>query len=246
MSIIIPLMRSKAVGTSVNLKNGLIGCWEMDETSGTTVFDIHGSNHLTKGTAVTINQTGKISQCYSYNGSSTARCTLASATAFAGLPAVTVAAWCRLAAIPSPYGIIISKLHSSWVSPNYQFQLRTYSTNMWNFCVGSATAFTTATFTGAIALNTWYHIIGTYDGASGTAKVYINNVAGGTIGTVAGAGNIGSAASPLVLGDDSGLFANFKNWNGLIDQTAVWDRVLNSLELQALYNSGNGLAYSNW
>jgi hypothetical protein len=35
-------------------------------------------------------------------------------------------------------------------------------------------------------------------------------------------------------------------WDGLLDQFALWSRVLNTSEIATLYNTGNGLAYINW
>ena len=48
------------------------------------------------------------------------------------------------------------------------------------------------------------------------------------------------SASYLYLGETLG---GDRDWNGLIDQVLIYNRVLTAEEVSALYNSGNGLSY---
>lgn len=247
MSLIIPIMKPiLTTGQTTTLKQGLISCWELNETSGTTAYDSHGSNHLTNVVA-TVNQTGKIGAAYSFDGSSS-QLNLANAASLAGLPSITVSAWGRLAVLDAGgnYRTLVCKLHSSWAVPYYQFHFRVRYYNA-EFFVGNNSAFSGTSYNNIInQANVWYHFVGTYDGSNGAIRVYINNVVG-TPNTLSGGGNIGSANTPMAIGDDTTDYVStFRNWQGLIDQVGIWNRVLNTSEIAALYNSGSGLAYLNW
>lgn len=229
--------------TSSSLKQGLISCWELNEASGSTAYDSWGNNDLIN-TSAGVNGVGKIEGAYVFDGV-LSKLTLADSSQFQGLPSVSVSVWCKPTVVATPYGMIVSKLHSFWGNPYYQFQLRTYGANEWDFLIGTNSTYNGAGYISPINVGQWYFVVGVYNGVTGAIQVYVNNVSSGTT-TIAGGGALGNATSGLVIGDDVDLFANFKKWNGLIDQVSIWNRVLSTEEITQLYNSGNGLAYTNW
>jgi hypothetical protein len=157
---------------------------------------------------------------------------------------MSISAWVNPATTGANYRMIAAKLHSSWSTPHYVFKLDLYPNGQPEFYVGNAAGFAGCNHT-TVSVNVWTHLVGTYNGTTGQLKLYKNNVAG-TPGTLSGAGNTGSASSPFIIGDDSDLYSGFQNWNGLIDQVAIWNRCLTANDVSTLYNSGNGLAYNNW
>jgi tetratricopeptide (TPR) repeat protein/tRNA A-37 threonylcarbamoyl transferase component Bud32 len=74
----------------------------------------------------------------------------------------------------------------------------------------------------------WYHLVGTYDGS--TAKLYVN---GNLEATKTGIGTINSTA-PLLIGR---LNSGHEQFHGLIDEVAVFNRVLNAADVQAAYDA---------
>lgn len=88
--------------------------------------------------------------------------------------------------------------------------------------------------TGSVPLNTWTHVVVTYDGT--TVLFYVNGVAAGSwTGTVGGGTTFVNSFA-----------ANNSIWGafpGLVDEFGFWARVLTSTEASTLYNSGAGLAY---
>ncbi|MBT5813045.1 MAG: hypothetical protein HOI15_01655 [Opitutales bacterium] len=84
----------------------------------------------------------------------------------------------------------------------------------------------------------WMHLVATYDGASGTVRHYRN---GELVGNV--------IASPVVpLSIDDALIGNWspaphspnqiRNFNGRMDDLAIFSEALSSTEIQALYEAG--------
>ena len=89
-------------------------------------------------------------------------------------------------------------------------------------------------------INTWYHIVVTYDG-SGDAlglKAYIDGVStgsGGESGTYVKKANF---TKPVVIGrfNDLGIL----HMDGLIDGLGIWDKELSQTEVTNIYNIQNG------
>jgi len=89
-------------------------------------------------------------------------------------------------------------------------------------------------YSATINTSTWYHIVVTYGG--GQARVYLNTSEIGSATTM----TLGNKTSDFRIGDLQKYVGN--NFDGLIDIVEVYDRVLTSGEISALYNSGSGVA----
>jgi len=241
--MILGKLKIPQVGTT--LKNGLISCWEFEETTGTTVYDSHGANNMVRSGA-TVNQAGKTGKAYSFDGNDYLYKN--PSTMFQNLPGLSVSAWVYPTFTTSSdyYLIIVSKLHSSWVNPNYQFQLRVRlgSYKLFEWVVGQASTFKgISTAANTYGNNAWVFLVGTYDGQ--TLRIYMNGSLKSS-DSFASPGPTGNATSNLYIGDDADLYANFREWQGKIDQVGIWNRALTGDEVNQLYNSGNGLIYSGW
>jgi len=91
------------------------------------------------------------------------------------------------------------------------------------------------------ALSGWQNIVATYDGT--TAKIFVSgSTSGVTNATSASGASIAYHASnsrPVVLGADaSGDTTGQDFYHGLLDQVAIWNAVLDSDAITAIYNSG--------
>ncbi len=85
---------------------------------------------------------------------------------------------------------------------------------------------------GTFQTNTFYHLALTYDRASGQAYVYRNAQVIGTLSV----GQINLPTTyPIFLGGSSYGF----NFNGLIDEPALYSRALSSSEIAAIYQAGS-------
>lgn len=78
----------------------------------------------------------------------------------------------------------------------------------------------------------WYHVVGTYDGA--TIKIFVNGV---LANSAALATTIGSNTYRLAIGEN--LQATGRYWSGTIDEVKIFDRALPDNEVYAMYANEN-------
>ncbi len=88
-----------------------------------------------------------------------------------------------------------------------------------------------ATGTTAMAIGTFHHILGTYDGS--IIRVYLDGVEDDT---TAKTGNIGSTTAPVRIGVGSGATSEGPT-DGAIDDARIYDRVLSAKEVLTVFNS---------
>ena len=225
------------------LKNSLISAYEFDETSGGTLFDSHGNNDGTNVNGVTINEPGVIDRAYLFNSTSYTDYNTALISGF-----------------PFSFSIWINSLDAS--SLRYLFASNANVVNKYGVLIGANSSGISVIYgNGAgvvlanelnhrynisISNNTWYHVVVTAnDRTNSDTKVYVNS------SEISWTSSSGSASSTSFGAGESLLSAiwmstRMSSWYGSIDQTSIWSKVLTPAEILHLYNSGAGLAYSNW
>jgi hypothetical protein len=114
------------------------------------------------------------------------------------------------------------------------------STDRFVFRVYSSSGVTigevTANALGSPALSTWYHILIWHDSVNNQVGVRINDTYQNTAATT---GVPSDTTATFYVGANEGT--NY--WNGRIDETAFWKRLLTADEKTWLYNGGSGRAY---
>ena len=85
-------------------------------------------------------------------------------------------------------------------------------------------------------MGAWNHVVWTHN--AGTTKIYID---AGTPKT--GSTTISSSVNDLNFGRSSNNDAT--NYDGLMDEIGIWDRVLSTSEVDELFSNGNGITYTN-
>jgi hypothetical protein len=93
--------------------------------------------------------------------------------------------------------------------------------------------------TSAISLSTRYFAV--YNFASGAMELFLN---GSSVGTNANTGTISDSGLNFVWGNRADLTDAGTPFNGKIFQVILFNRVLTSTEITALYNAGAGKRYS--
>ena len=87
--------------------------------------------------------------------------------------------------------------------------------------------------------NTWYHVAIVHNNSGNTLVWYVNAVERNTNTSV----NAQSASGNYYLGTNSNTDDHW--FDGKMDEVAIWNDILTSSEISAIYNSGNGMGVSS-
>ena len=205
--------------------SGLVAHWKFDEGSGTVAGDSSGNGNtgtLTNGPTWI---TGQIGSALNFDGVND----WVNAGAGASLnpsSAITISAW-----VKTNNNTAFQKIVSRQTS-KYALGLDGSSRT---FLLQLKTGVTSAIFGSTIpANNTWYHVVGTWDGAN--MNLYVNGVSDAT--PVAKTGTMAADSAVTEIGSRGGGTQHF--WNGSIDDLRIYDRALSASEVQSLYSAGIG------
>ncbi|MDQ1509359.1 MAG: trimeric autotransporter adhesin, partial [Actinomycetota bacterium] len=202
------------------------GYWRLNEVSGTTAADSAGSN---TGTYVgaTLGAPGLLASsnntAASFSGSNQ-RVTIPSSTALAPASAVSVEAWIKPAAIPAAgaFASVATKAESyslQFNGPRLEFTI-----------MQAGTRRRLQAPTGAVAVGSIYHVVGTYDGT--TQRLYVN---GAQVASAALTGAITTNVNTFYIASWNGSSEFF---NGVIDEVAVYPTALTAAQVSNHYTTG--------
>ena len=234
--------RKRRGGTTwnINLLNGLVAHWKLDEASG-DALDAHGANTLTDvggvGTGAGVVGTARVTTGSKYFWSAD------NAALSMGDIDFTIAAW----AFPTNHAAlndIVSKYGEASGLREYQLTITTGQARM-----GAASAGVTLnqvrTLANSIQNNVWYFIVAGYNATLDQLFISLNLESAQTAshagGAFDGAQRFAIGASFLADGTTPA-----RNFVGSLDSISIWKRLLTPMEKHALYNGGNGLDYSGF
>ncbi len=214
----------------MSLLTNLISYWKLDEAAGADGIDAHGSNTLTDHFGDCGSAAGMISTSRTFIFAARYLSHADNASLSTGDIDFTVACW----AYGNSFGggdEIISKWKTGG---NLEYLLR-HSGTSFQFLVSSdGSAVASVTWSGTPSTATWYHIVAWHDSVANTINIQVNN---GAVDTVSHSAGVFDSTEAFYIGGADTI------WNGRIDETAFWKRVLTTQERTDLYNSGAGLAY---
>lgn len=212
-------------GGSPSYMSGLVGHWKLDDGTGTTATDSAGSNDGTLTNGPVWQPSGGHDGGGAVEFDGTNDYITSAGPGF--LSNFTVSVWVKSPVVPGT-----GELNSIVRNRGRNFEIR------WDSTAGNAgtLGFTTGGGSyqgisyGTIGANTWYHIVGTWDGT--TLRSYNN----GVFVTSSTPGSVPADDSSGVM--EKGRNSDFGGYfNGLIDDVRVWDRALNAGEVADLYNA---------
>ncbi|MCA9065916.1 MAG: LamG domain-containing protein, partial [Planctomycetaceae bacterium] len=202
---------------------GAIGWWQGESNATNPITGLTGTWVGTASYA-----TGQVGSAMSFNGSSYIN--LGNQGNYAS-SIVTLEAWVYATQFDT-WDTVIAAGNNSAATNAYWFGLNS----------GKATFVTNHTGSGqtisqgasALSLNQWYHLVGIDDGT--TRSLYVN---GSLVDSDAVSGSlVYSNASPLLIGADFDFGSAAVQFNGLIDEAAIYGRALSTTELTTNYNAG--------
>ena len=211
--------------------DGMVSYYKLDENAAnTTVADSHGTNTGTASTntANLYDASGKINSAYDFDGSNDY---IHLTDLNPNFNSITLNAWIKTSGESN--GIIIG---SQVGGPSNDLLLVV----MDNLVIGrrqNSSGNNDVTWATSIADSDWHMITLTIDSTDGMI-LYVDGDSKDTNPYVSSATRqnweIGS------YNDGSDAF-----FDGLIDEVGIWNRTLNSIEINELYNSGDGLTYND-
>jgi hypothetical protein len=200
----------------------LVGHWPLIGNTN----DYSGFNN--NGTPTSITYTaGKIGQAASFNGTNS-MVDLGNPSALSsigGTTNISVSAWVFYTAFGgggNDYSVITVKGNPwTWLMEN--------PSNTFKFRITAGGTDTSISDTSAHLLNRWYHVVGTYDGA--TMKIYVDGV---LKNSKAQTGVLGSNSTTAKIGTFQGTNYNF---TGRINDVRVYNHTLSEYEIKKLFDS---------
>jgi hypothetical protein len=207
----------------VNL-SGLVLYLTFDEGSGNIAYDYSGNKNngtLYNGVAWV---DGKFGKALSFDG----------VDDYVGgfteskfdLDYITISVWVK---VNGEFSIISKRCYAGGSTRAYDLY---YSNGRINFCF-STDGTNPYTLSYPISLETWYHIVATYDGING--KLYIN---GNLVSSSSVSGTLYKNNYDFVIGYLSATSPPSGFFNGTIDEVQIYNRALSEEEIKFLYQEG--------
>ena len=222
--------------TSVGQTNGLVAAYSFNEGSGTTVTDLSGNNLNGTIVGATWTTSGKYGSALSFNGT-TNYIDLGNPALLRLTGSMTLEAWVQATSNPPDDGQIIAKSdgHGGW---QFKTSPDTGPETFGVAVTGSTGAATQRYSTAVRALNTWYHVAGVYNAATGAMDIYVNGAL--STGTLLGASPIPTAQVDEAVNVNIGRRIGGYYFNGLIDEVRIYNRALSQAEIQTDMNTPLG------
>ncbi len=223
------------------LTDNIVGAW-CEAAAPTTDESGNGETLTDHGTVGTT--TGKVGTAGNFGtgGSTKYLSHVDDAALSTGDIDFTFAAWVNLSATSKAYASIFGKADAGDSAEEYYLIYRS-GVSAFEFAVKQAAGMIRATNFGAASTATWYHVVAWHDSVNDLVGISVN---AGTPNTASYSGGVTDQTSGFAVGTLGQYVDASSTWDGLINQAAMWKRVLTSGERTSLYNGGAGLAFGSW
>jgi hypothetical protein len=205
-----------------DVTSGLVGYWNLDETSGTSAIDSSGYGQSGQLVNTPIWSAGQVNGGLTFDGSNDYVSVANSSQLDRGNSSVTVAFWMKRDPASTTYAGLVCKASGTWCAYGAD---RPESPRVLMRMPGTAKSYSMGFTTEE---NTWTHVAFSIEdnGNGSTIRTYKDGV---LVTTIADAIRIGSYATPLYFGRKDTHYLT-----GSLDEVRVYDRVLNDNEVLEL------------
>jgi glucose/arabinose dehydrogenase/chitodextrinase len=220
-----------ATYTATTVNNGPVAAWGFNETSGTTAADASGNNNtatLLNGLAHAL---GKYGNGLSFDGTNDYLSAPNSTSLNVAGNALTISMWVNPAGTAGDQVVLGKHWNPTMTSPYYQYGLE-FQANARTpvFQIGTASGTQQASMGSALPAGQWSHLAIVFNGTS--VQFYVN---GTLVTTQPLSATITARGNPLQLGADASPGQFYK---GLLDNVRIYNRTLNTSEVQTDMNTG--------
>lgn len=224
-------------------KTSLIAWWTMDETSGTR-YDSHGSNDLSDGNTVGYGTGIKSNAAdFEYTSGNEHLYAASNSELQMGGTDFTITFWVKVESFAASSGNWFVNKRGN--TDNLEYQVYSQKATgaprfgTWD-SLGNADYLSPTT---AITTGEWHFIVASFNNTSKLKSISMDNETPTTT-TLTGV-TIPSGTAQMAIGNASwNPTANLAH-DGMIDEVAIWKRVLTADEITWLYNSGAGRTYTD-
>jgi hypothetical protein len=215
------------------LADSPVGYWRLAETSGTTAADGIAGRHGTYTNGPTLNQTGALNgdtnPAVSFDGVDDR--VVVPYTSALNPAQFTVEAWARPTGGTNTNRAVASTWYANAGTTRRGYWLGANSSNQWVLQIADGSGHNDA-IGPAPTLNTWTHLVGTYDGT--TARLYVN----GILANSAAATLVANTTEPFTSGETAFNGGWTDPYPGRLDEVAVYNTVLSQTRIQVHYLLG--------
>lgn len=218
----------------------LISYWSLDEASG-NALDAHGSNPLTDVVGVSAG-TGVVAGARSYVSASAYFTHADNADLSAGDTDFSFQAWVKLTDKLASR-VILRKWDGGGTEYIFWYDFNVLTSDRFSLAVrsgGGTLTHVEANTLGSPSTGTWYLVHGWHDSVNNLIGISVN---AGTADTNAHSAGVADTSAVFDMGHSEGT--SNEDMVGLIDEAAMWRKVLSSTERTWLYNAGAGRSYAD-
>lgn len=231
---LITLIGAGLVSTALVGQGALVHHYTFDETTGTTAADSAGANDgsWVEGAGAGLAWTaGKIGNAADFQngGGAVNYFNIGTLSSLAGSSALSVSTWIQVDSITSGYrGLLTSRSDSSagsWAFAHEGNHIDFHTSGAGNQLDSAAD----------LTIGSWFHVVATWDNATGERNTYLNGVLS-TTNTFTGGVNFGGDGNWRIGNDDC---CGDRDFDGRIDDLAVFDSALSASDAAAIFAGGN-------
>ena len=212
--------------------NGLVGSWHFNENMGNIAYDSSGKgNHGTYSGSVYRSGSGRFGNSFNGAPATSSKAAIPNSSSLNITSAISIEAWVNY----SSYGNreIIGRMNTAGTdSTSYElFQSqdgKRVSLRLWN----GASSWQFWTSNTDLSLNTWHHVVATWDGS--TVKIYVDGKLDMTPASFTGP--LYSSSNELYIG---GYKNNTFLFDGKIDEIKIYNRALSGPASDCKYSSSS-------
>ena len=220
-----------ATGTELVANNpvtsGLAGWWKFDEGTGTVAFDSSGKNANGNWQGTLGSQWTTNSKVGAYAGNFNGSNNYVNVGNWGSFPAQgTISFWTNTAALASYPNALTTNYNGGNAGIRFEQSGGGFTAVIGN----DGGTYNGFTYTSGMAINTWYHVVLTWDTSTNSVAGYWNGV------RVFSASNSYWATTIPNFAIGEG-FNTLRYWNGKIDDVRIYKRALSAIEINQLYTS---------
>lgn len=230
----------------VTLSTSLISCWSMDEAStGAGAVTRYDSEPTNPNDLTDNNTTPSATGLYS-NAASTTRTSQeylsksSPSNMFSGDGDRSVSMWVKFSSLPQSGANTRLMFGSGNQASNQEWSWGIYwNTGIYYYADRYGSNINGSTdLTSYVPVNTWIHMVVTHTDADRTDRIYFN----GTLRESSTWGvDLNTGTGQVVIGARLGNLSAAESHNGLMDEVAIWSRVLDTTDISNLYAGGAGI-----